>query len=92
MTNKKCPCIECICIPACKYKQWFDLNSDCSIVSSYLYFNHNDLGKRQRSNFGNRASGIHNTLKPRYWAARGEGQNTYIETTHMEELDLGRHR
>lgn len=30
------PCIDCICIPICKHKEWNHLILDCNLISWYL--------------------------------------------------------
>jgi len=35
----KCPCINCLCIPACRYKSYYQL-LDCALVLDYLHASH----------------------------------------------------
>lgn len=31
----ECPCINCICLPICRYKPFYRLFKECSLVLSY---------------------------------------------------------
>ena len=39
----KYPCKNCVCIPICKNKKWFEVLKDCSLLSSYFYDKFGDL-------------------------------------------------
>ena len=56
MTDTKCPCIECICVPVCKNKDYAQLLRDCSTVRHLLYVN--GIAKP-----GNRTYNFHRILK-----------------------------
>ena len=35
MTDKKCPCKDCICIPVCRHKPYMNLFHDCILLRRY---------------------------------------------------------
>ncbi len=35
MTDEKCPCIDCICIPMCRHKHYLTVFMECSIAREY---------------------------------------------------------
>ena len=42
----KCPCINCICIPTCKHKNYFDLVVCCQTVHDYIFADAALLGNK----------------------------------------------
>ena len=36
MSNTKCPCKECICLPVCKHKYIGVLFSECQLIEDYI--------------------------------------------------------
>jgi len=36
MEIDKCPCFNCLCLPVCKHKTYYDLK-ECSLVVEYIY-------------------------------------------------------
>ena len=35
MSDIECPCKECICLPICRYKRYYQLFEDCKLVRDY---------------------------------------------------------
>ncbi len=56
----KCPCKDCICVPMCKHKNYFNLLGECEIISAYcfLFEQHSDI---------NTTKEIFKVLNPTWW-------------------------
>lgn len=68
MSNKKCPCQNCICIAMCRHKDYADLFDDCILLKEYepkykLIFIRNEA----------RIHYIERILKPTKWEFLVEG-------------------
>ena len=37
-----CPCENCICLPVCKHKKYYNLFTDCSLIKKYIPFGNRD--------------------------------------------------
>jgi len=63
--RKDCPCLNCICIPICKYKKYETMVENCTLLEEYLYvFDHVFFRKPDYSKLINEVIKI---VKPRYW-------------------------
>jgi hypothetical protein len=60
---RKCPCINCICVPICKHKEYTDVFEKCSLLLAYepKYYT---LSGRDI----NRMEQIEQNLKPSLWS------------------------
>jgi hypothetical protein len=59
------PCLNCVCVPVCRQKEYDQLIMECSIISNFLYRNH----KRIKS-FKTRLIAIESILKPIIWESK----------------------
>jgi len=63
MTDIKCPCKDCICIPICRHKPFNTLFHDCINITGY------EPKYRQPTNRNiNSMNEIVNTLEPTLWS------------------------
>jgi len=67
MSDKKFPCIDCICIPICRHKQYMDLFNDCILLKKYEPA-YNSLVCRDTQQMYQ----IEETLKPTKWGIYNE--------------------
>ena len=42
---KNCSCLNCLCVPVCRHKEYQNL-LNCNFIMDYLYLNNEDYSKR----------------------------------------------
>ena len=64
----KCPCIDCICIPVCRNREYWQLFKNCSLIEEYIpnYGSHitRDYQKVMK---------LQSILNPPTWEYKGDG-------------------
>jgi hypothetical protein len=67
--NDKCPCINCICVPRCRHKEYLKVFDDCDILKSHIprYY-------EQLSRSADRIDLVQKALNPTEWY-----YGTYLE-------------
>ena len=75
----ECPCKNCICLPVCKYKKYYKLFTDCSLIEEYIS-DYNSALKRNKKHVYQ----LQKIMKPTRWSfINKEGwTNPLILSTH----------
>jgi len=68
MTNQECPCKECILIPICRHREYYDLFEHCILVVNYIP-NHRQRHIRNMI----RIRRVFNMINPSKWYVSLEG-------------------
>lgn len=71
------PCVECICIPICRHKEYSFLFFDCNLIQTYIPHHGNERRRNQA-----RVEQLEEALKPTIWTYTIEHQ--YKSAYEME--------
>lgn len=69
----KCPCEDCLCIPICRNKMYFELFNDCSLIHKYIetYDNY-------------RLQTTQKILSPQWWSVSGNDNTITLRVVKYE--------
>jgi hypothetical protein len=59
------PCLNCLLIPACKFKQFLDTKDECRMFKNFLFNPPNFI--TARNDFEIRVNDTHEILNPKKW-------------------------
>ena len=68
MTNQKCPCIDCVCIPICRHRSFSEMLTRCSIIHEY----ENSHMERNGEEYFISLLELEKVLKPTNWCYKGK--------------------
>ena len=80
----ECPCIDCICLPVCRYKNYRNLLIECETLFSKLYITRIICMEARDSNFVKDIRLIQDFLKPTEWQTLDLG-NGIIHINNIHE-------
>ena len=64
-----CPCINCVCIPTCRWKGYPYLVAQCALLKDYIYGRSAPSSEAERELFNYKIQSASNSLKPSKWDA-----------------------
>lgn len=62
------PCKDCLCVPRCRYKEYYYMLSDCSILRKFLYTSYRVMASTRVEDYNKLIIQIEESINPRYWA------------------------
>ena len=90
---KKCPCIDCICLPVCRNKPYYKMLADCDTLRVRLYNNNGKVRYPMSTNmtvenrkpiFSTLIKIVYEHMKPDKWHASFKDDGTI---RHVLSLD-----
>lgn len=78
----KCPCINCICVPVCRHKDYYKLRQECELAMDYTQ--HKDMNIHRYC-----CRVLEVVLKPTIWQlGKSIGEEGYhIKTKDVEQFN-----
>jgi hypothetical protein len=61
------PCKDCLCVPRCRYKEYYYMLSECSIIRKFLYSSSRVMASTRVTDYNKLIVQIEEHINPRYW-------------------------